>query len=154
MKKILATIFATFLLFSAQTGFAADNGTADEAKALVEAAIAKIKSDGKENAFKAFESKNGGFIDRDLYIFVFDMAGLTLSHGTNKGLIGKNLVKMNLKDPDGKKFIDAFIATAKTKGEGWVDYKWVNPTTKKIEQKSSFVKKVDSTMFVGCGIYK
>ena len=42
---------------------------------------------------------------------------------------------------------------AKKDGEGWVDYKWPNPTTKKVEGKSSYVKKVGD-LIIGVGIYK
>jgi signal transduction histidine kinase len=37
---------------------------------------------------------------------------------------------------------------------GWVDYKWINPETKKIGDKSSYVLPVSADVFVGCGIYK
>jgi hypothetical protein len=38
-------------------------------------------------------------------------------------------------------------------GNGWVDYKWPNPITNKIEDKSSYVEKMGD-YFVGVGIYK
>lgn len=153
MKALTAAIMAGFILFSFQSADASNNGTADEAQALVDKAIAAIAAD-REKAFVAIDSKDGEFVDRDLYIFVMDLKGNMLAHGANKGLIGKNLVEMKLKDPDGKRFIDEFVQVVRTKGEGWIDYKWASPTTKKIMQKSSFVKKIENDMFVGCGIYK
>jgi len=60
---------------------------------------------------------------------------------------------LELKDADGEFFIKKFIEVAKTKGNGWVDYKWVNPVSKKIEPKSTYIQKVDE-YFLGCGIYK
>jgi len=51
-------------------------------------------------------------------------------------------------------FAAEFVAVAKTKGEGWVDYKWANPVSKAVEPKSSFVKKANDAMLVGCGFYK
>ena len=42
---------------------------------------------------------------------------------------------------------------AKTKGKGWQDYKFTNPVSKKIEQKSAYIEKVDD-LIVGCGVYK
>ena len=53
----------------------------------------------------------------------------------------------------GKFFVQEGVQMAKTKGSGWVDYKWTNPTTKKVEAKSTYVKKVDELIFC-CGIYK
>jgi signal transduction histidine kinase len=50
--------------------------------------------------------------------------------------------------------IKEMIATAKSgDGKGWVDFKWPNPTSKTIEQKSGYVIRVDD-MLVGSGIYK
>jgi cytochrome c len=117
---------------------------------MVQKAAALLTKDGKDKAFEAFDDHAGPFADRDLYIFVLDMNGTTVAHATNKALIGKTL--LNMKDADGKLFVQELIATATTKGEGWVDYKWSNPVSKKIEAKSSFVKKVGDYV-IGCGVY-
>jgi len=154
MKRVVIALTAGMLFLLPLTAAGAERGTAAEAQGLVEKAIAKIKADGKEAAFAAFESGEGGFVDRDLYIFVFDFEGKILSHGANKDLIGQNLVIPPVKDADGKVFAAEFIKVAKTTGEGWVDYKWTDPVTKTVAPKSSFVKKLDETMLVGCGFYK
>jgi len=133
------------------TADAGPQGTQDEAKVLVEKAITAIKAEGKDKAFAAFNSPTGGFVDRDLYVFVYDLEGTVISHGGNNALIGKSLV--NLKDADGKTFVQDFVRVAKGPGEGWVDYKWVNPTTKKVESKTSFIKR-HGEMLVGVGVYK
>lgn len=130
---------------------AAELGTRDEAQAMANRAVALIAASGKE-AFGKFEDANGGFKDRDLYVFVYDLNGVNLSHGANKALIGKNLREM--KDVDGKLLIDEMIKLVSAKDEGWVDYKWQNPVSKKIEDKSSFVKKAGNDMFVGVGVYR
>jgi signal transduction histidine kinase len=118
---------------------------------LVEKGVAYIKANGKEKAFAEFTDTKGKFIDRDLYIFVVDFKGLTLAHGGNPKLVGKDMSE--LKDSDGKFFIKAFIELAKTKGSGWVDYKWQNPVTKNIEPKSTYIQRYED-YFLGCGIYK
>ena len=147
MKKIFGVILISLLWVN----FALAGGTANEAKGLVEKASAYVKAEGKEKAFAEFSNSSGKFVDRDLYIFVVDFSGLTLAHGGNAKLVGKNMLE--LKDADGEFFIKKFIEMAKTKGSGWVDYKWVNPVTKKIEPKSTYIQKVDE-YFLGCGIYK
>jgi signal transduction histidine kinase len=38
-------------------------------------------------------------------------------------------------------------------GTGWVDYKWPNPLTHKIEDKSAYVAKLGENYFVGVGVY-
>jgi signal transduction histidine kinase len=45
------------------------------------------------------------------------------------------------------------VSVAQTSGQGWVNYKWPNPVTKKIGEKSTFIMKVDD-MIVACGAYK
>jgi signal transduction histidine kinase len=79
------------------------------------------------------------------------MNGNNLAHGNNPKMVGKNLLEM--KDHEGKFIIKSFIDTASSKGKGWVDYKWPNPVTKAVEQKSSYIEKVDN-LIVGAGIYK
>jgi cytochrome c len=132
--------------------YAADRGTADEASALVKKGITYLKANGAEKAYAAFNDPQGQFVDRDLYLFVFDMNGKTLAHGANKKLLDKNLI--DLKDADGKPFIKEFVTVASTKGQGWVDYKWPHPQTKAIEQKSSYVQKLGDGTLIGVGIYK
>lgn len=149
---IWGALFA--LIAFAPTAGRADgsHGNADEAKALVEKAAAYIKANGQEKAFAAINDKNNkDFHDRDLYVFVRGMDGNTVAHGANTGMIGHT--GLDLKDADGKLYNKEMIDLAKSKGSGWVDYRWVNPVDKKIEQKSSFVEKVDDVV-VGAGFYK
>lgn len=151
MKALLASVAISLGLLSTPV-LAADKGTADEAVAMVKKAAAKIKADGKEKAFAAFaDPANKEFHDRDLYIFVYDLNGVNLTHGNNPKMVGKNLLEM--KDREGKPLIREMVEVAKTKGKGWVDYKWPNPVTQTVESKSSYVEKVDD-MLVGSGIYK
>ena len=46
-----------------------------------------------------------------------------------------------------------FIEIAKGPGSGWFDYKWPNPQTNKIEDKSSYSKSWGD-YFVGVGVYR
>jgi cytochrome c len=128
------------------------HGTADEAKAMVEKAAAYLKETGADKAFAAFNDKtNATFHDRDLYIFVRGMDGNTVAHGANAGMIGHT--SLELKDADGKLYNKEMIELAQSKGSGWVDYRWINPVDKKIEQKSSYIEKVGDYV-VGAGFYK
>jgi cytochrome c len=128
------------------------NGTAEDAKAMVERAVTHLKQAGPEKAFADFgDSANKDFHDRDLYVFVRSMDGNTVAHGVNKGMIGHT--SLDLKDADGKLYNKEMIDLANAKGEGWVDYRWVNPVNKKIEPKSSYIVKVGEYV-VGAGFYK
>ena len=141
MKKIFSAILLSLctLAFSHSAVAASDKGSADAAVALVKKAVAYIKANGKEKAFAEFNNPSGHFRDRDLYIFTVEMNGVMSSHGVNPKLIGKNL--SGLKDVDDKQFIKSFIDVANSIGEGWVDYKWPNRTSKTFESKSNYIVK-------------
>ena len=153
MKQLLksVSIAACVLAFQVPGWAAESRGTAAEATALVQRAAEYLKANGPAKAYAAFNDPAGQFRDRDLYVFVMDLNGKMLSHGANPKLIGKDLT--NLKDSDDKLFIKTMLDIAKTKGKGWVDYKWPNPVSKAIEPKSTYVEKTDD-LVVGCGIYK
>jgi signal transduction histidine kinase len=151
MKTLLSAV-AFSLLAMSTTASAADKGSKEEAVAMVKRAVALIKSDGKEKAFAAIsDPANTTFHDRDLYVYAYDLNGVALAHGNNPKMVGKPLI--GLKDNEGKPMIKEMVDLAKTKGSGWVDFKWPNPVTKAVESKSGYVEKVDD-MFVGSGIYK
>lgn len=123
-----------------------------KAEELVIKGIEYIKANGVEKAFAEFNKKDGPFVDGEFYIFAFDMNGVTLAHGANAKLVGKNQIE--LADPKGVKFVQEFIKVAKDSGEGWVDYSWVHPVAKKLSDKTTYIKKVDDNSFIGCGFYK
>jgi cytochrome c len=152
MKKLVVAIWVgVFVLAMGSVTFAAEFGTAAEAEALVKKAIQTIKTDGKEKAYTEISNPKGKFVDRDLYVFVYDMGGKCVAHGFNQKMIGKDLVDM--KDPDGKFYVKERIEIAKTKGKGWQDYKFTDPISKKLEQKSAYIEKHED-LIVGCGVYK
>lgn len=153
MRQYLTSLaVGAFIALNSLSAVAADKGSADEAVAMVKKAVASIEKNGKDKAFAEFtDAQNKTYHDRDLYIFVYDMNGVCVSHGVNPKMIGKDLADM--KDNEGKPIIRGFIDIAKTKGKGWHDYKWPNPVTKAVEHKSAYVEKVGD-LIVGSGIYK
>ncbi|MFZ6672557.1 cache domain-containing protein [Undibacterium sp. Xuan67W] len=153
MTKIKILIFMLFMSFitSSIPVAAEDRGSADQATAMVKKAVAYFRSVGKDKALSDFNDvSNKQFHDRDLYVIAFDMEGTMLA-SANPKLIGRQM--MDFKDGDGKLLTKEMIQIAKTKGSGWVEYKWPNPTTKALEQKTTYIEKVDS-YFLGVGIYK
>jgi signal transduction histidine kinase len=152
MKKLFqGLVLALLALTFNMAAIAADKGTAAEATALVKKAIAYMKANGREKAFAEFSNSSGQFRDRDLYITVVGTNGKMFAHGANPRLVDKNL--LDIKDGDGKPFVKDYIELASSKGNGWVDFKWPNPITKAIEQKSFYAEKVDD-LVIGCGVYK
>lgn len=141
------------LLLNTGAFAASERGTADEAVALVKKATAYLKANGRDKAFAGISDPKGQFVDRNLYIFVYDLKGtsLAIGNGNASKMVGKNLLDM--RDTDGKYIIKGLIEIANSKGKGWFDYKWPNPVTSAIEAKSSYVEKYEDIM-IGCGIYK
>lgn len=156
MKPITTASALVLALSAALTPtlvFAQTKATAAEATAMVKKGIVAIKASGKEHdkLFAEVTAKDAKWADRDLYLVVYAMDGTVKAHGANAKLVGNNL--MDMLDIDGKPYIKERIELAKSKGSFWQDYKFTNPTTKKIEPKSMYCEKVDE--LVACaGIYK
>jgi cytochrome c len=151
MIRALTLVVAAIVTF-AVPAVASDFGTREEAVAMVKRVQEKFSKDGPESTFKAINDQSTKeFHDRDLYPFVYDLSGLNVAHGARPALVGKNLI--SLKDQDGKYLIKEMIGIATTSGSGWIDYKWPNPITNKIEDKSSYVEKLGD-YFVGVGVYR
>lgn len=144
-RMLVAVLCASFVTFVS----AADNP--EDAIALVDKGLAFMQKNGKDALIKEVNTKNPEFIKGDIYLVVRSMDGPMLAHPVNQRLVGKNMLE--LPDADGKHFRKEIIEGAKTKGKGWVDFRYNNPTTKEIEKKSSyFVRSGD--VILEAGIYK
>lgn len=150
-RRTLLLTIATSLLLGQLPARAAERGTADDAVAMAKKAIAYIKANGREKAYAEINDRAGQFVDRDLYVVVYDMNGKNLAHGQNQRMIGKDLI--DIRDADGKHYMRERIELIKAKGKGWQDYKFLDPLTKKIEPKSMYVEKHED-LIIGCGIYR
>ncbi len=150
MKKTLLLIFAgLFILVGATLVYA--EGTKAEAKALAEKAADFLKANGKEKTIAEMNRPGGKFDKGEMYVYAFDMKGTVLAHPKNKEVIGKNTY--NVPDEDGKLFRKDIVELAKAKGSGWVDYKYLNPETRKPEDKTTYVLRAGDVVLC-CGVYK
>jgi predicted ATPase with chaperone activity len=151
MNKHLS--FSALVAALALCGFAHANDGASpaEATAMVKKGVAFIKTQGKDKGYAEISNKTGQFKDRDLYLTVYGLDGTVRAHGANEKMIGKNLIE--LKDVDGKAFVKERVELAASKGTFWQDYKFTNPTNKKIEPKSMYCEKLEDMVVCG-GIYK
>jgi signal transduction histidine kinase len=155
MRRYFVAALATlFFAAGSVSAFAADKkGTAAEATAMVEKAIAHIKKVGRDKAFAEFSDQKGAYIDRDLYVVVYDLKGKVLAHGANAKMIGKDVI--DLRDVDGKLFVKERIEmmSKSPNAKGWQEYKFMNPVSRQIEPKAMYLQRFEDVM-VGCGIYK
>jgi hypothetical protein len=74
-KFTIAASVAALMLSAA--AFAQQGGTAPEAKAMLDKAVAAVKAD-KTKALDQFNNREGGFSDRDLYVFCANVADAKL----------------------------------------------------------------------------
>jgi len=151
LKFVRIVVAGLVFLLGASSQAQNAHGTAPEAVAMVQKVIASIKANGREKTIADVNNLQGPFRDRDLYITINDMNGKNLAHGANAKMQGKDL--LDLKDADGKLFVRERMELAKAKGKGWQDYKFVNPVSKQIEQKSMYFEKYED-IIINCGIYK
>ena len=86
-----------------------------------------------------------------MYVFAYDLNAVMMAHPVNPKLIGKNLY--NEADSKGKLFRKEIVELAKSKESGFVDYTYLNPKTKALEPKTTYIQKVEG-IIVCCGAYK
>lgn len=152
MKRFLN--FIVFLVAVVATGTAAagpERGTADDAVTMVKKVIADMKKYGKEKVIQDVLNQSPQYRDRDLYVSIGTLDGVNLANGSNPKLAGKNI--LDIKDADGRFITRERIEIAKTKGQGWQEYKWPDPVTKEIQKKAMYVERYEDVT-VACGIYK
>lgn len=121
-----------------------------DAVALAEKGAQFVRAHGKAEMVARINSKDPEFNQGALYLAMRDLQGITVAHPTT-ALIGKNL--LDVPDADGKLFRQEMVALAKGVGHGWVDYKFRNPETGKVEAKRTYVLRVGDVA-LEAGIYK
>ncbi|MBK1716242.1 cache domain-containing protein [Thiocystis violacea] len=151
IARLVMTAALALLGAGMTIAMASDMGTPDEAKAMSLKAQAAVNAMGGEKAFATFAADDGGFKDKDLYVFCMDLEGVMLSHAVKPELVGKNLLGF---DKYGDELFKNMIAVAKASGEGWVDYKWPYPGSDEIRDKTSYVMTNNEGFFCGVGAYK
>lgn len=152
MKRIKAIVVVVLsLCLIASFSFAEERGSAKEAKALLDKAVALIKAEG-DKAYPKIQDKNGPYVLKDLYVYVFAIDNAIVKvHPYAPGMIGKSW--LTLKDANGFAFVAQMLEGAKKNGKGSVDYSWSDPKTKKVEKKSAYYEKVGDVVAVS-GFYK
>lgn len=149
--KLTATVVATALAVSCAAALAGEP-TEKDAIAMAERGAAMVKAKGKEEVMKRITAKDPEFVQGSLYIDMRDVkTGIVLAHPYNPSIVGKDLT--DVPDANGKKYRREIIELAAAKGKGWVDYQYKNPTTGKIEPKTTYILLVDGVV-LEAGLYK
>ena len=151
LSKSLISVAAAAIVFVAPAR-SADSAKKDDAIAMVKRAVSFIKEQGPEKAYPEITNKAGKFIDRDLYVVVYQLDGRVLAHGSNEKFVGKDM--SDAEDVDGKLYVKERVELASKQGSFWQDYKFVNPVSKKVEPKQMYCERTDDMLVVCGGIYK
>ena len=147
MKRFVSWFTVALAALACNASFAADLGTAKEARAMLDRAVAEMKKDPAA-AIDRFNKADGGFRDRDLYVFCATPDGITTAHPTH---VGTNL--KTLKDKKGKAFGAQMFKVAREGKVSRVTYMWPKPGSDKPVAKVTYVTKV-SGQVCGVGYYK
>src|SRR5271168_3324356 len=155
--SMIAAVSAAVLMFS-PTAFAQQtSGTAAEAKGLLMKAVAAVKAD-KAKALAMFNKGDGGFLDRDLYVFcsnISDGKTVALGNPNAKQLLGTD--GRTLKDANGKAFgQELYDAYQKPEGQFTeVSYMFPRPGADKTPvAKVSLATRAGPDLGCGVGYYK
>jgi len=152
IAPLAAAAIVTALYFASGHIVSADPASKDEAMAMVQKAVAAIKSEGAEKAYAEISNLTGQFVQGDLYIAVVGFDGTLLAYGADTDEhVGDNV--MDVKDSDGKEVVKERIELAKTEQSFWQSYKFINPVTKKVEPKEMYCERLEETVVCG-GVYQ
>jgi hypothetical protein len=141
-----AAAIAALMLSNAAFAQKAESGSAAEAKALLEKAVAALKAD-EAGALAKFNAADGGFRDRDLYVYCFDAGTGLFTAQAKAALVGTDVRALKEKDgaPLGQKLFDA----AKEGAITTVDYNFPRPGGADPVPKEAYLTRVGAQ---GCGV--
>jgi signal transduction histidine kinase len=150
LHKLVIGALSAFAMAFSNAAFA--QGTATEARAMLDKAVVAVKAD-KAKAIDTINKGEGGFLDRDLYVFCFNIGdGKAVANGSSnpaaKKTVGVDV--RTLKDATGKVFGQDLYAAAKDGQVTEVSYMFPKPGTDMTPvAKVSLVTKIGD---LGCGV--
>lgn len=146
--KCLPLVLA-LALFAGRTAelVAGDHATAVDARIMLQKAVAYYKLVGRKRALADFTAQRPPFRDRDLYVVCFDSEGIIVANG---GFSQNVDTKVDtLLDTNGKGVGTAAREALDASGEATIHYRWLNPTTHRLESKSTLFARAGSDV---CGV--
>ena len=146
-RNLLRALLAVAMALPLAALAAGEFGTAAEARAMLDKAVAALKAN-KADALAKFQKGEGGFKDRDLYPYCGGPDGNFTAHPS---LMGKSLKE--LKDKTGKPFGEEIYKVAQEGKLAEVSYMWPRPGQTDPVQKVVLVTKVGDQV-CAVGYYK
>src|SRR6202048_3872649 len=148
MKKnvLVAGLMGVALIGSTLSGLAQQFGTAAEARAMLDRAVAELKSNEAAALAKFNDKENKQFRDRDLYVFCFNVSDGKFTVHPNPTIMGTDVRALKVKDdPLGQRL----FAQVKDGTVTTVDYSFPKPGTTEPVPKESYITRVGGQ---GCGV--
>ena len=146
---IAAALAAWALLSGAALVSAQQFGTAEEARAMLDKAVATLKSNEAAALSSFNDPNNKQFHEHDLYVFCFNMSDGKITAYSSPALLGIDIRTLTLKDdPIGQRAYDA----VRTSPEGsfvTMDHNLPKPGTTEPLPKQSFETRIGNQ---GCAV--
>jgi signal transduction histidine kinase len=146
LGKVTVGAVAAVLIALASAAAQGQFGSAAEAKAMLEKAVAELKAN-EAAALAKFNKGESGFKDRDLYVFCYDMTTGKFTAHVNQMLLGTDV--KSLKEKDGSPLGEKVFNATKAGATNTVAYNFPKPGTSDPVAKESYVTQVGNQ---GCGV--
>jgi len=149
-RRLFASALAALALLWGGVSLGAEPfGTPEEAKAMLDRAVAALKAN-EVVALKDFnDEKNKQFRDRDLFVFCFSLPDGNFTAYQSPLLLGTNVRELKLEnDPIGQRAYDA-VAKAPEENAVTMEYSLPKPGTKKPAPKETLDTRVGNQ---ACGV--
>lgn len=129
-------------------------GSADEAHALVQKALAHVAERGWARAAQDFNDAHGAFVDRDLHLFALHRDGTFLVMGQHPEWVGRHIDDIPDIPPDMAHDLLNHVHEVMARGQGWVEYATpISPDNPSGQRKVAFMAAIDEDTCLGCGAY-
>jgi hypothetical protein len=127
IRHIFAIVAALILLSNVVSLRAQELGTANEARAMLDRALAALKSNEGLALSQFNDPSSKEFHDRDLYVVCFNVSDGKITAYSGPALLGVDIRTLNLNaDPIGQRRYDA-IDNSPQESIATVDYKFPKP---------------------------
>jgi Single Cache domain 2 len=146
VKRIGYALVAIGITAVPGLSFADDAGTEQDARAMLDRAVAALKAD-KEAALASFTAGEPGFKDQDLYVFCVAPDGVVTANGGHPDHIG--LDTHTEIDSQGKNIGEAILAAAEPGETNIATYMYPKPGSAEPALKSALISQVEDQI---CGV--
>ena len=145
-KSVFAVAIAVAVMLLGTPLWAVEGGTAPEARTMLEKAVAALKAD-QAKALAQFVRRDGGFVDRDLFVFCYNTADGKMTAHINPSVLGQDI--RALRDGEGAPLGQSIFDTNQAGEIRTIDYKFPRPGTTNAVPKQAYITIVGNQ---GCGV--